>query len=210
MAIGDLFRGSSTHQTARSKAASIAVRTCLRPVALVDLMLLAERAIRFVSAAELHGAVCGLAAGQARGHRSEIDAEVLVEALSALLGSDALQDEESLEAFLQASLAALFAEDLSFQPLLPTDDAPLAVRVEAVAEWCGAFAAGYGACQTAAGDLMEDGQSDELLADFVAISGAQAEEQDDEEAEAALVELTEYVKVGALLLVSGAGDHGGD
>lgn len=177
---------------------------------MVELTLLAERAIRFVSAAELHGAVCGLAAGQARGHGCEIDAQALVEALIALLGSDALQDDESLDEFVQAGLSALLAEDLSFQPLLPTDDAPLAARVEAVAEWCGAFAAGYGACQAAKGGVTEDGQSKELLADFVAISGAQAEEQDDDEAEAALVELTEYAKVGALLLVSGAGNRGGD
>ena len=164
-----------------------------------------------------------------------------------LLGSDALTDAASVDAFVQASLPALFADDLSFRPLLPEDEAPIAVRVQAIAEWCGAFAAGYGAAHGARAGRPSpreavnpgaqedhpsqqdaatsspassasssiwavdhpspkdaaDEQADELLRDFVAISGAVLDEEDDDGAEAALVELQEYAKVGALLLAAG-------
>ena len=177
---------------------------------MVDLMALAECASRFVSAAELHGAVCGLAAGRMRGRQGPFAEDALVEALIALLGSESLEDGESLEDFVRASLSELFAEDMSFQPLLPGDDAPVAARVEAIAEWCGAFAAGYGACQAPAQGLAEDAQSEELLRDFVAISGARPEGQDDEESETAMMELREYAKVGALVLAYGALHDDGD
>ncbi len=115
-----------------------------------------------------------------------------------LLGSDALSDAESVDEFVRASLEALLADDLSFAPLLPDDDEPIAERVQGIAEWCGAFAAGYGAQP-----VVEDEHSEELLLDFIAISGAETDDEDDEAAEAALSELEQYAKVGALLLATG-------
>ncbi len=163
-----------------------------------DLTALAVRASQFISISELHGAVCGLAAGSARSLDGAEDERELLRTLIDLLGSDALTDAESVDEFVHASLDALLADDLSFAPLLPDDDAPIAVRVQGIAEWCGAFAAGYGAQPVA-----EDEQGEELLRDFIAISGAEADDEDDETAEAALWELEQYAKVGALLLATG-------
>ena len=163
-----------------------------------DLTALAVRASQFISISELHGAVCGLAAGSARSLDGAGDGRDLLRTLIDLLGSDALTDAESVDEFVRASLDALLADDLSFAPLLPDDDAPIAVRAQGIAEWCGAFAAGYGAQPVA-----EDEQGEELLRDFIAISGAEADDEDDEAAEAALSELEQYAKVGALLLATG-------
>jgi len=164
---------------------------------LSDLTALAVRASQFISISELHGAVCGLAAGSARS-LDGAEQRDLLRTLIDLLGSDALTDAESVDEFVRASLDALLADDLSFAPLLPDDDAPVAVRVQGIAEWCGAFAAGYGAQPVA-----EDEQGEELLRDFIAISGAETDDEDGETAEAALAELEQYAKVGALLLATG-------
>lgn len=208
---------------------------------MADLAALAADAGRLLSQSELHGAVCGLAAG---GAGPAAQQGGLVRDLVQLVGSDALADAQSLDAFVEASVADFFAQDMGFQPLLPDDAAPISARVQAIAEWCGAFAAGYAAAAVpetghaqatgkrgaqngrlapaderpavAAGhttaaqqacpadEAADAAQRAELLRDFVSISGVELDGEDGEEAEAALLELQEYAKVGALLLASGA------
>lgn len=165
---------------------------------MVDLTALAVRASQSISIFELHGAVCGLAVGVARSLDEDAAERDLLRELVELLGTDALTDADSVDAFVRASLDALMDDDLGFAPLLPDDDAPMAERVLGLAEWCGAFAAGYGT-QPVAGDE----QGEELLNDFIAISGAEIHDEDEESAEAALTDIEQYVKVGALLLATG-------
>lgn len=165
---------------------------------MADLTALAVRASQSISISELHGAVCGLAAGISRSLYEDAEERDLLRDLIKLLGSDALTDADSVDEFVHASLDALMDDDLGFAPLLPDDDAPIAERVLGIAEWCGAFAAGYGTQP-----IAEDEQGEELLNDFIAISGAEIHDEDDETAEAALSELEQYVKVGALLLATG-------
>ena len=165
---------------------------------MADLTALAVRASQSISISELHGAVCGLAAGIARSLDVDAQERDLLGELIELLGSDALTDADSVVEFMHASLDALMADDLGFAPLLPDDDTPIAVRVLGLAEWCGAFAAGYGAHP-----VVEDEQGEELLRDFIAISGAEVRDEDDETAEAALSDLEQFIKVGALLLATG-------
>lgn len=181
-------------------AASISAIAHLRGIGgLADLAALAACAGPFISEAELHGAVCGLVAGRAERPAGGCAGGDVLQELIDLLGSDALADAEGIDAFVQASAEALFAEDMSFQPLLPGDEAPMDERVRAIAEWCGAFAAGYGAA-----GAPQDEDSEELLGDFVAISSAVVQDEDEDTAEAALLQLEQYVKVGALLLATGA------
>ena len=165
---------------------------------MADLTALAVRASQSISISELHGAVCGLAAGSARSWQGDAEQHDLLQALIELLGGDALTDADSVDEFVRASFNALLADDFSFAPLLPDEDTPIAVRVQGIAEWCGAFAAGYGAQP-----VTEDEQGEELLRDFIAISAAEIHDEDDETAETALSELEQYAKVGALLLATG-------
>lgn len=186
--------------------ASIPATAQLRGIGgLADLAALAACAGPFISESELHGAVCGLMAGKAECPEDGHAGDVLQELID-LLGSDALADADSVDAFVHASSEALFAEDLGFQPLLPGDEAPLADRVRAIAEWCAAFAAGYGAA-----GARQDEQSEEVLRDFIAISGAVMQDEDEDTAEASLLALEQHAKVGALLLAAEArqGTDGG-
>jgi uncharacterized protein YgfB (UPF0149 family) len=167
---------------------------------LSDLTALALEAAHEVSVAELHGAICGVAACGGR----EFPLQELVD----LIGVDLLTDEASVSRLVDASVDELFSEDLRFMPLLPDDDEPLAERLEALGQWCAGFLAGLGAGIAAAGigeleDLSEDAR--EMLEDFAAIADIDAESGDAavaEQAEADFIELQEFVKVGALLISS--------
>lgn len=163
-----------------------------------DLTALALDAAHQVSVAELHGAVCGIAA---------CGCEIFpMQELVDLMGVDLLTDEDAVARFVHATIEALFSEDMSFTPLLPEDDAPMVARLEALALWCAGFLAGLGAGVAARGmddldDLPEDGK--EIIEDFAAISDMDVDSgSTTDQSETALIELQEFVKVGALLVTS--------
>jgi uncharacterized protein YgfB (UPF0149 family) len=170
---------------------------------MADLTALALNAVDTLSVSEIHGVVCGLAIWQEENFH--------LQELIDLVGVDALTDEFSVEAFVNASVEALTAEDMSFSPLLPEEDAELELRVESIAEWCAGFLAGFGAAGTARGlsslDALPD-EAQEILGDLSAITEIDAQayadpdEEDAEEAEADLVQIQEFVKVGVLLILS--------
>ena len=158
-----------------------------------DLEVLALQASHDLSAAELHGAVCGLLSANADAFQ--------LEHLWLLMGEEALSDQMAVHAFVEASVEELFAEDMRFLPLLPDDNEPIALRTQALADWCGSFAAGFAA---AVGDLpAAPDEVAEILRDFVAISELDAEDNDEEQdAERDLIELVEFAKVGTLLMLA--------
>lgn len=176
---------------------------------MADLTALALAAANELTAAELHGAVCALAACEGA---EAAASDTLVGDLVALLGVDALTDQAALEAFIDASIEDLRHEDLSFAPLLPGDDAPLPARLEALGDWCGSFLAGLAAGLARRGAAsLEDcpEQVREIVRDFAAIaqvdaqaSGFGAEDADADNAESDLTEIEEFVKVGTLLISS--------
>jgi uncharacterized protein YgfB (UPF0149 family) len=169
-----------------------------------DLTALALNAARTLSVAELHGAACGLACcGMS---------EDLVQDLVDLVGAEAVADAEAVETFVSASIGELMAEDLSFMPLLPDEEAALADRVVALGEWCGSYLAGLAAGLTRLDDASLDDlplEVREIVQDFAAITdidpdllaaapgagAANAEEAD-------YAQLQEFVKVGVLLVMS--------
>ena len=179
---------------------------------------LALDAARSLSIAELHGAAVGLAV-----HGGE---RLNVEELVALLGADALEDAGSTELFIEATLAQLHSADLTFAPLLlaeePSDfDAGAGELLgSAIADWCGAFLSGFAcgfpaganpselagamaaedAVAASLGSLPPEGV--EIVEDLLAIAQLDTDITLSEDAETALVELEEYLKVGTLLLMS--------
>jgi uncharacterized protein YgfB (UPF0149 family) len=176
--------------------------------ALVELELLAKEASsgpeRGLSPAELHGATVGVGVGDPGGFE--------LQALVDLLGVDGLADADSVGRFVMATLEALAAEDMSFTPLLPDDDAPLVERLSALAEWCQSFLAGFAVGLSRRGidelgALPEDAQ--EIVQDLVAIAQLDTELAEGD-VEAGFMELAEYVKVGTLLIQSLSVDAGDD
>lgn len=149
-----------------------------------------------LSASELHGAVIGIAVASTE----TFSLQILVD----LLGADALAGGTDLEPFVRESLTQLMAEDLSFAPLLPDDDDPLAARLEALAEWTAGFLAGMVAgldVANASIDVLPE-EAQEIISDFSAITQVSFDEADGEDAEADFLQLAEFVKVGTLLIMS--------
>lgn len=167
---------------------------------MTDLTALALEASAGLTAAELHGVVCGVLAAHGEGFA--------LDTLLALVGEETLSDQRAVLRFVEAAAPDLFAPDMRFQPLLPGDDESLHARAAGLAEWCGSFASGYGA---AAGEVPDTGDEvGEILRDFVAISRLEEQPPEDDSGERDLVELIEFARVGALLLVGGRtrGDAG--
>ena len=82
--------------------------------------------------------------------------------------------------------------------LLPDSDATLIARSGAVFDWCRGFLGGFGLAAGSSAVLSPE--SSEALADIAKLAAAQAQEDGDEEDEAALVEIEEFLRVATLLL----------
>jgi|GEM_PF-816382 len=164
-----------------------------------DLTALANNAVAGpgggLTVSELHGAVIGIAVASFEAFS--------LQALVDLLGADALSSEADLAPFVNESLAALLAQDMSFMPLLPDDDEPLDDQLEALAAWSASFLAGLVAglavVDSSMASLPEEAQ--EIVRDFSAIAQVEVDASDTDAA-ADFLQLAEFVKVGTLLVMS--------
>lgn len=151
-----------------------------------------------VAVAELHGGLCALLCA---GGAAAIP-DWLEECLSDASPEDAAraQARDQLSELELKSWRSLTGAGLEFYPLLPDDDEALGERVSALALWCHGFLSGLGL----AGFTLEESehpaaeQLEEIVNDFSEISraGLGADELSNEnEADFALTELIEYVRV---------------
>jgi uncharacterized protein YgfB (UPF0149 family) len=149
------------------------------------------------SPSELHGMLCGRVAGRER------------LALEQLRGAlvDSLDSEEelidntltTLDKLYRGIIATLENNELSFKPLLPPDTAVLEERVLALSEWCQCFLSGLGD----SGLPKRSRPSEEVMdaiKDLAAIAQAGFEGEPEEDDEADLFELEEYVRMAALMI----------
>ena len=153
-----------------------------------------------VALAELHGGVCGAlcAGGTAAARRW------LSESLDdAELGASAAALSDDLEELISTSSKMLEDDELKFEPLLPSDDSPLAEQVDALAVWCQGFLSGVGSATPAnARSSVESDALGEILRDFAEISRAGLGDDEAEgqvEADFALAQIHEYVRVSVQL-----------
>lgn len=138
-----------------------------------------------VGASECHGFICAQlctsAEPESRSWRECLGAEgEELEAVLTRMGNTVSKELES--------------PDFSFELMLPSDEATLALRADALAQWCRGFLFGLGN-----GGLTEAGLSGdcrELVEDMERISRARAELEQGEEF--ALMELIEFVRVGVM------------
>jgi uncharacterized protein YgfB (UPF0149 family) len=96
-------------------------------------------------------------------------------------------------------LRALNDIDLGFQPLLPDDRTHIDARARALGMWVDGFLGGLGQSQRAGG-LKPSPEATEILRDFAEIARIEEDPMADEANENALAELSEYVRVGVMLL----------
>ena len=144
------------------------------------------------AAADLHGSLCGwLAGGGATGGNW----------LARVMVDDALPEPaaDSVLAQLHAATLAQFEDrDFGLEVLAPDDDQPLAARSGALFDWCRGFVGAFGLAAGAEPRLSAEGE--EALGDIARLARATAQDEGDEEDEAALAEIEEFVRVAALLL----------
>jgi len=112
---------------------------------------------------------------------------------------DSAVARDLLQTVYTDTMRALRGDEMSFAPFLPEDDAPLAQRAEALAQWCQGFLYGFGS--VVANRPKVSTEVDEVLRDLAQIARATAGETDPtEEDESDYVEIIEYVRAGVQLV----------
>jgi uncharacterized protein len=151
-----------------------------------------------LSAAELHGGLCGAlcAAGPEAG-------AAWLDRCAQECGPQAAFGE-LLDTLHRESWRALTGTEMEFAPLLPHDSEALAARVQALASWCNGFVVGLGLGGL---HLDADAQANEeileIVRDFIEIGKADVDaetESDVEEAESSYAEVAEFVRVGVQIV----------
>ena len=126
--------------------------------------------------------------------------------LAHLLGDDntlsvAAQDCNDMLVQLQGDILRQFNDDsFGFVMFLPPDSSPLSVRTRALGDWCQGFLYGLALGGVREGATIADSVA-EIMKDFYEISHAGfVTEAPNEADESAYTEITEYVRMSALLL----------
>mgnify|MGYP001181024884 FL=1 len=165
-----------------------------------EIVALLQNAGAEASPAELHGVVVGLVCGGVE-NRLHCLLDYLYPSGERNAGDDRLHN---LLAGLDRDAGRdLESGQLAFRLLLPDDDWDEYLRVEALAQWCEGFLHGLGRGQLAADKPLPDDVR-ELLNDFAEITRADPDSAGDEdEADAALTEIVEYVRVGVQTIYEG-------
>lgn len=159
-------------------------------------------------AIESHGALCGMLCAQGSTDVSQWMLQVLGEHEDSSLALQ--QAGKKLLQVHQMTVEQMNDGDIEFELMLPDEDEPLEARVEALGIWCQGFVYGL-----AVGGIKENTElpedSKEIIKDIVEISRAGyvvdeeaeiavSEEEADEEDEIAFMEVSEYVRMGILLI----------
>lgn len=151
-----------------------------------------------VGASGAHGVVCGLiCAGE-----KEVQQRLSLEWFSERDEGDAavIECRQGVDELIQAVHASIDGVDLGFPLLLPDEDSPVQQRAVAVRDWCEGFLYGFGLVKFKG----EDGLSEpvrESLNDLAEISRMDIDGiVGEEDEEIALTEVTEFIRVAAMLV----------
>ena len=151
-------------------------------------------------AAQTHGlltgrlAIAGVPAGP----------EWLLQVMEGVDESNALRNEcqKHLDTLYQSTFWQLSERLSEFEPLLPSDEDDVTVRIVALAHWCEGFL--HGLVSAKHSDALKERLGSEPLSDIIKdmlqiTRAGLDEESDEEENESAYVELVEYLRVTAQL-----------
>jgi uncharacterized protein YgfB (UPF0149 family) len=155
-----------------------------------------ERLRLGVDAAELHGSLCGYLSGGGQAvSRSNWLGVMLADPDAVQVDADSL-----LDGLFQVTTRQLEAPDFGFDLLLPDSERPVSERGEALLSWCRGFLGGFGLAAGAKPPLSEESQ--DALTDMGRIAASDLSYDDPESDEEALEEVSEFIRVAALLLHS--------
>ena len=147
---------------------------------------------------EIHGEICGLLCVMGEDAVASWVTGTLNDAQTPTV--DAV---DTLTELGGAAFTVLEAGDMSISLLLPGDDDSLEVRAEALGHWCQGFMHGLGAGGQGGNDspIIREGLTRDIILDFSEITRVMfADDETEEEGEAALIELIEYVRVSVQLV----------
>ncbi len=157
-----------------------------------------SRAGAGTDAAECHGTICGILC-IGRPTDDKVWSDILLEGLDpdSVLVAEA---RAMIGQLADQTQAGLRSNDMAFAPLLPDDDAPLAARAGALAQWVQGFLFGLAAGAAQRTPNYSD-ETREVIEDFSQIARLGApEDGGDEDDEIAFAELVEYLRVGTQLV----------
>jgi uncharacterized protein YgfB (UPF0149 family) len=146
--------------------------------------------------AETHGEFCGLVCLMGLEAQAPWVARVMD-------GASSQEPVGLLEALAEQTWKSLDEGDMSFSPLLPSDEGPLELRADSLGLWCQGFVHGLGVAGTPddINPIFKTGVTGDIIRDFSEIARAAfAEEETEGEGEAAYMELVEYVRVSVQLV----------
>lgn len=152
-----------------------------------------------ITGGEVHGTLCGLLCANNSAEARQWQDNLWPHSQQGdLLAAEARQVFNEIH---EATRQQLNDPTCDFQLLLPTDDEPLALRVQALGDWCQGYLTGL-----ALGGITDfaplPADARELIEDMVEIARADSsyEVADSEEDEQAYMELMEYLRVGVMLI----------
>lgn len=145
-----------------------------------------------LDASELHGSLCGFLGAGGELTRTDWLRRLEIEPEAVDLADGAL------DALYLVTRAQLGDPGLGFELLLPDDEQPLDERAEAMLGWCRGFLGGFGLVGRSTRPLSDEAK--EALEDLGKIAASNLSYDDPEADETALVEVSEFVRVAALLL----------
>jgi yecA family protein len=151
---------------------------------------------------ELHGVSCGLICGRGDQLDSWEWLSLITRATEAITQGDILAEEasKSLVSFYEQTRQALSDPQLQFYPLLPGDENDEQM-LKQLALWASAWLTGWGLSEPGerhktSNDVREfiDAMNEIARADQYELEGDETDEQ-------AITELTEFIRIGVLLLI---------
>jgi uncharacterized protein YgfB (UPF0149 family) len=154
-----------------------------------------------LSLSEAHGCLCGALCINDQYPLTRWTDEVLADEVEPAASDVRKIIHATLQTVHNDTLSALRGDEMEFAPFLPDDDAPLADRTVAMAQWCQGFLYGFGATSGGKplGKLSTEIQ--EVLHDFTQLARAtvgEVEPTDEDESDYA--EIIEYLRIGAQLI----------
>jgi uncharacterized protein YgfB (UPF0149 family) len=164
------------------------------PASFVELDRVLDQVGAMTGPAECHGLIAGYLCAKK-------DFDTSDELLSVLdLPESAGREMLVIERLADETFRQLESEDCIFQPLLPDETEPLETRAAALGEWCHGFLLGLG-FSGLRDQEMHSPEGHEFIRDLTAFTRAGTDPvADEEENERALIEVVEYIRMGALLL----------
>lgn len=161
-----------------------------------ELNQLLNRAHAAAGASECHGFLCGQICISGYPDPGEWHEYLAIDDKDA---ENVRRCAEEIYSLVDEMRIRIASADFDFQLLLPDESAPLRDRVDALGGWCHGFLNGVG-MSTNIQNASIDEESRELIEDFSKICRVGLDEDKDEADERALVELVEYVRIGAMSL----------